>query len=206
LRASQDAEVRGLAAVVEAHLLLLEDRFDEAGELFEVAIRRGGKTWADQTALYMVGDCHLLAGRPQAALRAYARGVAHARDMGARDDIGFQAEGIVAAFADLGLDEEALHTLGASDRLTGEGVLPREHNAYWGGVMAGRIASARAALGTPYADAAYARGHALSVEEVVELLLSYGASVAPNAVVAWHSRSRDPSQVVCTSGRGGGGR
>jgi hypothetical protein len=103
--------------------------------------------------------------------------VAHARDLGARDDIGFQAEGLVAALADLGRHDEALETLGASDSLTGEGVLPREHNAYWGGVMAGRIASARAALGATDADAAYARGHALGVEEVVDLLLSYGASV-----------------------------
>jgi hypothetical protein len=126
----------------------------------------------------MVGDCHLFAGRPQAALQAYARGVAHAREMGARDDIGFQGEGIVAALADLGREEEALETLGACDTLTGEGVLPREHNAYWGGVMAGRIASARTALGAPDADAAYARGGALGVEEVVELLLSYGAPVA----------------------------
>jgi predicted ATPase/class 3 adenylate cyclase len=178
LRSSRDAEVRDLAAVVDAHLLLLQDRFDEASELFEASIRRGGGTWADQTAVYMVGDCHLFAGRPQAALQAYARGVAHAREMGARDDIGFQGEGIVAALADLGREEEALETLGACDTLTGEGVLPREHNAYWGGVMAGRIASARTALGAPDADAAYARGGALGVEEVVELLLSYGAPVA----------------------------
>jgi hypothetical protein len=178
LCSSPDAEVRELASVVNAHLLLLQDRFDEAGELFEAAVRRDGGTWAAQTAVYMVGDCHLLAGRPQAALQAYARGVAHARDMGARDDIGFQGEGIVAALADLGRDEEALETLGACDTLTGEGVLPREHNAFWGGVMAGRIASARAALGAPNADAAYARGRALGVEEVLKLLLSYGAPVA----------------------------
>ena len=177
LCSSPHAAVRDLGAVVDAHLLLLEDRFDEAAELFEAAIRRGGGTWADQTAVYMVGDCHLLAGRPQAALQAYARGVAHARDMGARDDIGFQAEGIVAALTDLGRDEEALETLGASDSLTGEGVLPREHNAYWGGVMAGRISSARVALGEHAADAAYARGRTLAVEEVVERLLSYGAPV-----------------------------
>jgi tetratricopeptide (TPR) repeat protein len=173
LSSSPHAAVRDLGAVVDAHLLLLQDRFDEAAERFEAAIRRGGGTWADQTAVYMVGDCHLLAGRPQAALQAYARGVAHARDMGARDDIGFQAEGIVAALADLGRHEEALETLGACDTLTGEGVLPREHNAFWGDVMAGRIASARAALGAPDADAAYARGRALGVEDVVELLLSY---------------------------------
>ncbi len=43
--------------------------------------------------------------------------------------------------------------------------------------MAGRIASARAALGAQDADAAFARGRALGVEEVIELLLSYGAAV-----------------------------
>lgn len=178
LGSSADAEVRDFAAVVDAHLLLLQDRFDEAAELFEAAIRRSGGTWVAQTAVYMVGDCHLLAGRPQAALHAYARGVTHARDMGARDDIGFQAEGIAAALAGLGRVEEALETLGASDTLTGEGVLPREHNAFWGGVMAGRIASARATLGAHAADAAYARGRALAVEEVADLLLSYGATAA----------------------------
>ncbi len=173
LRSSSHAPVRDLGTVVDAHLLLLQDRFDEAAELFEAAIRRDGGTWADQTAVYMVGDCHLLAGRPQAAIQAYARGVAHARDMGARDDIGFQAEGIVAALADLGRHGEALETLGACDTLTGEGVLPREHNAFWGDVMASRIASARASLGAQDADAAYARGRALGVEDVAQRLLSY---------------------------------
>jgi tetratricopeptide (TPR) repeat protein len=177
LRASPEREVRGFAATVDAHLLLLEDRFDEAAEAFEAAIRRGGGTWVAQTPAYMVGDCHLFAGRPQAALPAYARGAAHARDEGARDDIGFQGEGIVAALADLGRHRAALQTLGACDTLTGDSVLPREHNAFWGSVMAGRIASARAALGAEDADAAYARGRALGVEQVVDLLLSYGAPV-----------------------------
>jgi tetratricopeptide (TPR) repeat protein len=163
---------------VDAYLLLLHDRFDEAADAFEAAIRRGGGSWAAQSPVYMVGDCHLFAGRPQAALPAYARGVAHARDKGARGDIAFQGEGIVAALADLGRHEEALETLGACDTLTGDSVLPRELNVFWGGVMASRIASARAALRAQDADAAYARGRALGVEEVVELLLSYGASVA----------------------------
>jgi hypothetical protein len=44
--------------------------------------------------------------------------------------------------------------------------------------MTGRISSARAALGARVADAAYARGRALEVEEVFELLLSHGAPVA----------------------------
>ncbi len=177
LRSSPNADVRDLAATVDAHLLLLQDRFDEAADAFEAAIRHGGGTWAAETAVYMVGDCHLFARRPQAALPAYARGVADARDESARINIGFQGEGIVAALADLGRHEEALETLGACDTLTGDGVLPREHNAFWGGVMAGRITSARAALGAHDADVAYARGRALGVEEVVELLLSYGARV-----------------------------
>jgi len=178
LRSSPDADVRDLAAIVDAHLLLLEDRFDEAADAFEAAARRDGGTWAADTTVYMVGDCHLFAGRPQAALAAYARGVAHARDGSARDNIAIQGEGIVAALADLGRHEEALETLGASDTLTGDSVLPRERNAFWGGIMAGRIASARDALRAQDADAAYARGRALGVEEVIELLLSYGTPVA----------------------------
>jgi hypothetical protein len=43
--------------------------------------------------------------------------------------------------------------------------------------MTGRIESARAALGAQDADAAYARGRTLGIEQVVQLLLSYGAPV-----------------------------
>ena len=94
-----------------------------------------------------------------------------ARDKAGRINIGFQGEGIAAALTDLGRHDEALQTLGACDTLTGAGALPRDLNAFWGEVMAARIASARAALGAPDADAAYERGRARSVEEVVELLL-----------------------------------
>jgi predicted ATPase/tetratricopeptide (TPR) repeat protein len=177
LRSSPNAEVRDLAAIVDAHLLLLQDRFDEAADAFEAAIRRAGKTWAAETPLYMVGDCHLFAGRPKAALAAYARGLTDARDKPARMDMGFQGDGIVAALIDLGRHEEALEALGACDSLNGEDVLPRERNSFWGSVMAGRLASARAALGAQDADAAYARGRALGIEEVLELLLSYGGQV-----------------------------
>jgi hypothetical protein len=113
----------------------------------------------------------------RAALTAYARGVADARDESARGNIAFQGEGIVAALADLGRHEAALETLGACDSLTGDGVYPRNRNAFWGSVMAGRIASTRAAVGAQEADAAYARGRALGGEDIVELLLSYGAPV-----------------------------
>ena len=177
LRSSSDADVRDLAGILDAHLLLLQDRFDEAADAFEAAIRRGGQTWAAETPVYMIGDCHLFAGRPQAALPAYAHGVADARDKAGRINIGFQGEGIAAALTDLGRHDEALQTLGACDTLTGAGALPRDLNAFWGEVMAARIASARAALGAPDADSAYERGRARSVEEVVELLLSYGAPV-----------------------------
>lgn len=178
LRSSSDADVRDLAAILDAHLLLLQDRFDEAADAFEEAIRRDGGNWPAETPIYMVGDCYLFAGRPQPALPAYARGVAAARDKATRVNMGFQGEGIVAALVDLGRYEEALETLGACDTITGDNVLPREHHAFWGGVMAGRIAAARTALGSQAADSAYARGRALGVEEVVELLLSYGAPVS----------------------------
>ncbi len=177
LRSSPYEDARNLAAIVEANLLLLQDRFDDAADAFELAIRRGGGTWATETPVYMVGDCHLFAGRAQVALAAYARGVALARDKSARINMGFQGEGIVAALIDLGRHEEALETLGASDSLTGDTVLPRELNSFWGSVMAGRIASAHAALAPQDADAAYARGRALGIEEVAERLLSYGAPV-----------------------------
>ena len=177
LRSSPDADIRNLAAILDAHLLLMQDRFDEAADAFEAAVARGGGTWAAETPVYMVGDCHLLAGRPQAALAAYARGVGYARDTAQRINIAFQGEGIVAALADIGRHEEAFETLGACDTLTGKSVLPRERNAFWGSVMKGRIESSRAALGEPAADAAYARGRTLGVEKAMELLLSYDAPV-----------------------------
>lgn len=177
LRASENNDVRSLAAVLDAHLLLLEDRYDEAADAFEAATRRGGGTWAAETTIYMVGDCHLFAGRPHAALAAYVRGVADAREKASRINVAFQAEGIAAALVDLGRHEEALVTLGASDSLTGDGVLPRELHASWGGVLAGRIAAARAALGVDEAESAIARGRALGVDEAVALILSHDAAV-----------------------------
>ena len=93
----------------------------------------------------------------------------------------FQAEGIAAALIDLGRHEEALEALGASDSLTGDDVLPRELDNVWAGVMSDRIASARAALGERDADRAYARGRGWAVDEVVKLLLSYGAAVGAGA-------------------------
>jgi hypothetical protein len=57
LRSSPPADVRDLAATVDAHLLLLQNRFDQAGDAFEAATRPGGKTWAAETPVYMVGDC-----------------------------------------------------------------------------------------------------------------------------------------------------
>jgi predicted ATPase/class 3 adenylate cyclase len=177
LRASPDPDVRDLATILNAHLLLRQDRFDEAAEAFEASIRRGGGTWAAETTVYMVGDCHLLAGRPQEALPAYARGVAHALEKGARVNIGFQGEGIAAALADLGRHDDAFETLGACDSLTGDGAHPRELNAAWNNdVMAPRFASARATLGAQAADVAYARGRTLGIDQVAELLLSYGVS------------------------------
>lgn len=177
LRESPDAEIRDLATIVDAYLLLLEDRFDEAATMFEAAIERGGRTWAAETPIYMVGDCHLFAGRQQAAMTAYARGLINAQEKSSRIYMSFQAEGIVAALIDLERYEDALEALGASDSLTGDDVLPREVDTFWASVMSGRIASARAALGERDADRAYAHGRERAVDEVVELLLAYGAAV-----------------------------
>jgi tetratricopeptide (TPR) repeat protein len=174
LGASPDPDVRDLATILNAHLLLGQERFDEAADAFEASIRRGGGTWAAETTVYMEGDCHLLAGRAREALPAYARGVAYALERGAQVNIGFQGEGIAAALADLGRHEDALETLGACDARAGDGAHPRELNAAWNSdVMAPRIASARATLGAQVADAAYARGRVLGIDQVVELLLSY---------------------------------
>jgi hypothetical protein len=176
LGSSSDPDVRNMATILEAYLLMLQERWDEAADAFDAAVLRGGGTWAAESCLYMVGDCHLHAGRPQEAISGYARGLVDARDKTNRGNMGFQGEGIVAALVDLGRHTEALEALGACDTLTGEDVLPREHNAAWGAVMADRITAARAALGAQEADAAMARGRALGVDEVVELLLSYGAT------------------------------
>jgi predicted ATPase len=174
LRASQVLGLRELSYDVEAHLLFLEERFDAAGDAFEATVRRDADNFAASTALYMFGDRHLLAGRPQAALPAYARGVFDAREGGSRIDMGFQGEGIVCALADLGEHAAALEALGASDSLNGDRFQPREMNSNWGAIAAGRIAAAREALGTDLADAAYARGAALGLDAAVRLLLALG--------------------------------
>ena len=181
LRASEAAEIRDLATIVDAYLLLLEDRFDEAASAFEAAIERDGQTWAAQTPVYMVGDCHLFAGAFQAAVSAYGRGLIDAHEKSSRIDMGFQAEGIVAALIDLGRHEDALEALGASDSLTGEHILPRELDTFWASVMSDRIASARAALGEQRADRAYARGRERAVDDVMELLLSFAPAGVQSA-------------------------
>jgi hypothetical protein len=153
---------------------LLEGHFDMAADVFAATLGAGRASWAIETAIYMLGDCHLYAGRPQEALVAYARGAADARERSARIVVAFQGEGIAAALTDLGRPEEALQALGASDRITGELARPRDVNHGWRAVMAPRIAAARAALGDATADTAYARGMALGTEAVVGLLLGYG--------------------------------
>jgi hypothetical protein len=163
LRSSPDPDVRDVATILNAHLVLGQDRFDEAADAFEASIRRGGGTWAAETTVDMVGGCHLLAGRPQEALPGYARGVADALEKGAQVNIGFQGEGIAAALADLGRHDDTFETLGACDSLAGDGAHPRELNAAWNNdVMAPRIASARATLGTRKPPTPHTRGVARS--------------------------------------------
>lgn len=181
LRASQVPGLRGLADDIEGHLLLLEERFDAAGEAFEATVRRDADTFVASTALYMIGDCHLFAGRPLVALPAYARGVLDAREAGSRIDMGFQGEGIVCALADLGEYSAALEALGASDSLNGDRFQPRQMNSRWGAVAAGRITAAREALGASEADSAYARGAALGLDAAVRLLLTHGEPAGTKA-------------------------
>ena len=149
LRSSSDADVRDLAAILDAHLLLLQDRFDEAADAFEEAIRRDGGTGRLKrpSTWWATATCSR-ADRSRPFRRTRAASPTRATRPRAVN-MGFQGEGIVAALVDLGRHEEALETLGACDTLTGDNVLPREHHAFWGGVMAGRIASARTALGSP---------------------------------------------------------
>jgi hypothetical protein len=174
LRASPIPGLRDLGDDTEAHLLFLEERFDAAGEAFEATVRRDADNFVAASALYMIGDCHLFAGRPQAALPAYARGVRDAREGGSRINMGFQGEGIVCALADLGEHAAALEALGASDSLNGDRFQPRDMNSHWGAIAAGRITAARAALDTDQADAAYARGAALGLDAAVRALLALG--------------------------------
>jgi hypothetical protein len=181
LRTAPVPGLRDLGEDVEAHLLFLEEDFDAAGEGFEATVRRGADNFVAATALYMIGDCHLLAARPQAALSAYARGVLDAREGGSRIDMGFQAEGIVCALADLDEHAAALEALGASDSLNGDRFQPREMNSNWGAIAAGRITAAREALGADEADAAYARGAALGVDAAVRLLLDLSGTAAVQA-------------------------
>jgi hypothetical protein len=177
LAASVDPGLQHLAGVVDGHLLLLEERFDEAADAFEANLAGGSASWSATTAVYMVGDCHLFAGRPETAIPAYVRGFLHARNRTVRIDMGFQAEGIACALSDVGRHEAALQVLGASDTLTGESVRPRELDPFWGGVTEPRVQGSRQALGPVLAEAAYERGRGLGPEAVVELVMSYASPV-----------------------------
>jgi tetratricopeptide (TPR) repeat protein len=148
--------------------------WDAAAAAYEAVAARGGESWVEESAIYMVGDCHVEAGRPADALPAYGRAMRAALDAGRPLDLGFQAEGVAAALADLGRHAEALEALGAADQLVSAGSRPRDQAPAWGALVERKLAPAREALGPAAADAAYARGASRRLDEALALLLAHG--------------------------------
>lgn len=102
LGASRLPELAESAKDLDGLMLFAQGRWDEAVEAFEASMTRAGTTWLAESAACYIGDCHLLAGRPHAALDHYVRGVRTEQNRGGVLDVGFQAEGCVAAMIDLG--------------------------------------------------------------------------------------------------------
>ena len=161
-----------MAEDLEGYMLVAQSRWDEAVVALERTVDRGGTTWLAEAAVCYIGDIHLSTGHPDAALTWYGRGLRAQRDLAALGDMAFQAEGIVAALADLGRHEDALEALGAADTLTAGGFHPRETVTHWGEVMAPRLDASRAALGPEAAEAASARGGSRSMDTAMKWLLS----------------------------------
>jgi tetratricopeptide (TPR) repeat protein len=172
LAASPVPGLQELASDLEGFLLLAQERWDEATVRFEATVARNGTTRVAEAAWYFLGDCQLHAGRPKAALSGYARGLQRAAGLAQRNVMGFQADGIAAALADMGLHEKALEALGASDVLTPEGYRPRDTHPHWPEILMPRIEAARAALGSDRAQAAYARGAAANSSEALGRVLA----------------------------------
>jgi predicted ATPase/class 3 adenylate cyclase len=171
LAAWPQPEIRALAPAVTAAVHYARKEWDAAATAYEAVLAQPGRAWVQESALYTVGDCHLERGRAAEALRAYGRGVRAALEEGSTLNTGFQAEGVVAALADLGRPEEALEALGATDLLSGEGFRPRDRVAAWRDVLESRVGAARSMLGEAAADAAYARGAARRLDGAVAYLL-----------------------------------
>jgi hypothetical protein len=185
LAASPVAGLRNLASDLEGFLFLAQGRWEEAAAAFEATDGGSGTTWVAEAALSCLGDCQLLAGRPQAALSGYARGLKRAAGLAQRGNMGFQADGVAAALADLGRYADALEALGASDVLTPEGYRPRDLNPDWSRILTPRIEAARAALGPRRADAAYERGATTTSDQAgARVLALSGTAVDVSASAA----------------------
>ncbi len=178
LAASPVAGLRNLASDLEGFLFLAQERWDEAAAAFEATVAGGGTTWVAEAALFVLGDCQLLAGRPHAALSGYTRGLKRAAALAQRGNMGFQADGIAAALADLGRYEDALEALGASDVLAPEGYRPRDRHPHWPRILTPRIEAARGALGPKRAEAAYTRGATISTDQVGARVLALAGTAA----------------------------
>jgi predicted ATPase/class 3 adenylate cyclase len=175
LATSPEAGLRDLARDLQPYLLYARERWEEAGDEFEALVARGGTTWTAIAAIAFVGDCHLLAGRPLQAFEACLSAAERTSILGYRGDMSIQVEGCAASLAALERHREAVEMFGAADMVDRRERDTQQEMPFEKALAALR-AAALGALSTD-ADAAYARGHGLRIDEVVPRLREIAGSL-----------------------------
>ncbi len=189
LRDAPQPELREHASDLEGYVLFGERRWDEALSAFEASVARGGGTWLARGAISFIGDCHVLAGRPAAALGAYANGVRAFLEAGQIGSAAFQSEGIAAALVDLD-NPPRRSRRSAPPTCSPPSASGREiSTTAWAEEINPRLDASRRALGAD-AAAAYQRGTRLSLSAAVERILELAASHAGSIRGAGVARQR----------------
>ena len=139
-------------------------------------IARGGTTWTAIAAIAFVGDCHLLAGRPLQAFEAFLSATwKECAVRGFRGDMAIQVEGCPASLERLERHRQAVEMFGAADMVAGS-ERANDREMPFEKALAALRTSALGALSTD-ADAAYAGGHGLRIDEVVPRLREIAESL-----------------------------
>jgi predicted ATPase/class 3 adenylate cyclase len=147
-----------------------EDAARLAAELLELTAA-ADDSWAEHLALHFTADCALMRGEAVEAERWYTRSLAAAWAAGDRVETAVELQGIAMSTAAAGEAQRALRLAGAADgALAGAGA-DVSAIAFWSALLETHIGAARADLGAA-ADAAYAEGRTLTLEDVVAEVLA----------------------------------
>jgi predicted ATPase/DNA-binding SARP family transcriptional activator len=163
----RDRELALLVEGLEPYVLgYCEQRYAEAGAIWAALAADHARTdFAASSALYCWPDCLLLEGEYEAALETYGAALRGARESGQAPTVAYQLEGIVISLSGLGRHDEALEAAGwaASVRQTAGPAL----NSWYTEMLQRAQRESRAAIGEQDANAAYARGRALTIDAAV---------------------------------------